>query len=151
MVVRSLSLTEKPAHGSVFVTATSEEAVDGGGLLRGRVGAEEIDVLLLSQSKWREVLVPETGEPSERELFKTNVNELVLKMRAVGEKLKAKWMLGGPRVITVYDVFTDRVDPKRPIPSYALERDEVLFVTRMNNYKVVVGEALAARQRVREA
>lgn len=155
----SLGLVHDFPYERVRIAADREYAVDGLTRLRGRVvttdehgveSYEEVDVDWMSQSKFREIKVPETGvESLQAKLFFGQVGKLVAGMRSVARMIQAKLAAGRPRgAFVVYDVFTDRLPQATPFSEFELGDYEALLVTTNESYAQVVGKPLSERQRV---
>ena len=133
----------------MLVTAPGEEAFDGLVILSGvqlsRRKKVQVPVLLFSQSK-KQATSGITGLPSGSKLYNGTIEtDILAGMRKAGATFKSKH--GKFRnAFVVYDIFSDRVGPKRTGSKFELGENEAILVTRSQNLDSVLG-GLSARKR----
>jgi hypothetical protein len=136
--------------GSVIVTASGQKGCDGLVILDGSVSTNgkkktKRKVLIFSQSKKQETSGV-TGLPSGSTLYDGTIGTSILpRMRDMAKVFKQKHTQFKDAFI-VYDIFSDRENPKGGNPAFQLTENEGMFVTRSANLDEVLG-GLAARKR----
>jgi hypothetical protein len=136
--------------GDIIVTATGQNGSNGLAAFDGRISlgkkkAQTTPVLWISQSKKQET-IEGTGLPSGSTLYDGTIEtEILPKMREVAKAFKQKYGRF-KKAFVVYDIFSDRLGPKRGNVTFQLEDNEAIFVTRSDNLDSVLG-GLSARKR----
>lgn len=141
---------QKP--GTLLMAAVGQKAVDGALLLQGKWKGKRCRILVLSRSKWSQLLNPRSEGESITKIQEHSVNNIVNALAKLKDAVIRAW-LGSTKqpIFVIYDVFSDhRQGESLKISDIHLPHTNcAVSVTTEESIQDVVGPVLGARARLK--